>query len=146
LETVVVVGRSPRWVISAWNNYINNLGISRKSPKAIRNNAHMSTTEEAEFLAPFLETAHCGGGAGGGRYPSRHGRVLGTQGLLWPRRTTCSIGMGGASLPRINAMMNGFKKPKKTLDKISENFIDERLLKIFVEFENIFPPSLEKKW
>jgi translation elongation factor EF-1beta len=57
LETAVVVGRNPRWVTSARNNYINNLGISRKSPKAIRNNAHMSTAEEAEFLAPFLETA-----------------------------------------------------------------------------------------
>lgn len=60
-ETAAAVGRSPRWVTTARNNYIRSLGALRKAGKKIRNKAHMSITGEAEFLAPFLETARCGG-------------------------------------------------------------------------------------
>ena len=60
-ETAAMVGRSPRWVTTARNSYISSLAVSPKTPKKIRNNAHMSIEEEIIFLAPFLERARCGG-------------------------------------------------------------------------------------
>jgi transposase len=60
-ETAVMVGRSPRWVTAARNGYIGSLEIPSKTPKKIRNNAHMSIEEESDFLAPFLEKARRGG-------------------------------------------------------------------------------------
>jgi transposase len=60
-ETALLVGRSPRWVSAARNSYIRNFGIARKDTKKIRNNAHMSIADEADFLASFLESARRGG-------------------------------------------------------------------------------------
>ena len=60
-ETAAIVGRSPRWVTAARNGYIISLEVSPRTPKKIRNNAHMTIEEEADFLAPFLEKARCGG-------------------------------------------------------------------------------------
>lgn len=60
-ETALAVGRSPRWVTMARNEYIREAGIKRSKGQAIRNHAHMSLAEEKEFLAPFLEKARCGG-------------------------------------------------------------------------------------
>lgn len=59
-ETAAVVGRSPRWVTAVRNDYIHRRKITRKTT-TIRNNAYLSTSEEAEFLAHFLEQARCGG-------------------------------------------------------------------------------------
>jgi transposase len=56
-ETALAVGRSPRWVTMARNSYIRDKGVERSETQKIRNHAHMSTTEEKEFLAPFLEKA-----------------------------------------------------------------------------------------
>lgn len=60
-ETALAVGRSSRWVTTARNVYIRHAGIRRRKTQKIRNHAYMSTAEEKEFLAPFLEKAHCGG-------------------------------------------------------------------------------------
>ena len=60
-KTALAIGRSPRWVTTARNDYIKHLGTIHTEVKKIRNNAHMSIIEEAEFLAPFLEKARCGG-------------------------------------------------------------------------------------
>jgi transposase len=60
-ETAFAVGRSPRWVTMARNGYIRESESKRSKTPAIRNHAHMSLTEEKEFLAPFLERARCGG-------------------------------------------------------------------------------------
>ncbi|MDR0827336.1 MAG: winged helix-turn-helix domain-containing protein [Desulfovibrio sp.] len=60
-ETAQAVGRSPRWVTSARNGYIRQQGITKKITGRKRNHAHMSITEEESFLAPFLESARCGG-------------------------------------------------------------------------------------
>jgi transposase len=60
-KTGAMIGRSPRWVTTARNDYINSLEAVPKKPKKIRNNAYMLIEEEADFLAPFLEKARCGG-------------------------------------------------------------------------------------
>ena len=61
-KTAQAVGRSPRWVTSARNGYIRRQGITEKKVTGKkRNHAHMSITEEESFLAPFLESARCGG-------------------------------------------------------------------------------------
>lgn len=60
-ETALAVGRSPRWVTMARNGYIREAGTRRSKTPIIRNHAHMSLSEEKEFLAPFLEKARCGG-------------------------------------------------------------------------------------
>lgn len=60
-ETARAIGRSPRWVTRARNEYIRGAGAKPDKAQAIRNHAHMSLAEEKEFLAPFLEKARCGG-------------------------------------------------------------------------------------
>jgi transposase len=59
--TAALVGRSPRWVTRARNDYIRKSGRTQRTPKRIRNNAHMTTGQEADFLAPFFEQARQGG-------------------------------------------------------------------------------------
>lgn len=60
-DTARAVGRSSRWVSMARNGYIRDAGIKQGKVQAIRNHAHMSLSDEKEFLAPFLEKARCGG-------------------------------------------------------------------------------------
>ena len=60
-ETARAIGRSPRWVTSARNEFIRNAGMLKTTPKTIRNRAYMTKDEEAAFLAPFFESARCGG-------------------------------------------------------------------------------------
>jgi transposase len=60
-ETARAIGRSARWVTMARNEYIRDAGLKKGKAHAIRNHAHMSLSEEKEFLAPFLEKARCGG-------------------------------------------------------------------------------------
>jgi hypothetical protein len=60
-ETARAIGRSARWVSMARNEYIRDAGLKQGKVHAIRNHAHMSLSEEKEFLAPFLEKARCGG-------------------------------------------------------------------------------------
>jgi len=60
-ETARAVGRSPRWVTNARNEFIRSGGVLKKSAKKIRNRAHMTNDEEKAFLAPFFEHAREGG-------------------------------------------------------------------------------------
>jgi len=61
LETAKAIGKSPRWVTSARNEFILNTGVLKKVSKKIRNRAHMTNDEEQAFLAPFFESARCSG-------------------------------------------------------------------------------------
>jgi transposase len=56
-----IVGRSPRWVTASRNEYIEQSGNIAIQPVSIRNHAHMSIEEEAQFLTPFLDLARKGG-------------------------------------------------------------------------------------
>jgi transposase len=60
-ETARAIGRSPRWVTSARNEFIRSAGVLKKGSKKVRNRAYMTRDEEQAFLAPFFETARCGG-------------------------------------------------------------------------------------
>jgi len=60
-ETAKAIGRSPRWVTSARNEFIRDSGILKKVSKKVRNRAHMTKDEEQAFLAPFFESARCSG-------------------------------------------------------------------------------------
>jgi len=60
-ETARALGRSPRWVTSARNEFVRNAGILKKDSPKIRNRAHMTKGEEESFLALFLDNA-CSGG------------------------------------------------------------------------------------
>jgi len=60
-ETARAIGRSPRWVTSARNEFIRNAGIMKKKSKKIRNRAHMTKDEEEAFLMSFFENARQGG-------------------------------------------------------------------------------------
>jgi transposase len=60
-ETAQAIGRSPRWVTAARNEFIRNAGIVKKNLKAIRNRAHMTKEQEEAFLAPFFEDARQSG-------------------------------------------------------------------------------------
>jgi transposase len=60
-ETARTIGRSPRWVTSARNEFIRNAGIQRKVAPQPRNRAHLTKDEETAFLEPFFEKAQRGG-------------------------------------------------------------------------------------
>jgi transposase len=60
-ETARAIGRSPRWVTSARNEFIHNGGILKKDSKKTRNRAHMTKDEEEAFLSSFIEKARGGG-------------------------------------------------------------------------------------
>jgi transposase len=60
-ETARAIGRSPRWVTSARNDFIRSGGMLKKEPKKIRNRAYMTKAEEEAFLNPFIEAARCSG-------------------------------------------------------------------------------------
>jgi transposase len=60
-ETARAIGRSPRWVTQARNEFIRNAGILKKDSKQVRNRAHMTKEEEEAFLAPFWDNARSGG-------------------------------------------------------------------------------------
>jgi transposase len=59
--TARAIGRSPRWVTSARNEFIRNGGILKKDSPKPRNRAYMTIDEEKAFLAQFFETARNGG-------------------------------------------------------------------------------------
>ncbi|MDR2075948.1 MAG: hypothetical protein LBP61_03310 [Desulfovibrio sp.] len=61
LQTAQAVGRSPRWVTMARNEFIRSGGAKRTGAKPIRNHAHMSQEEELTFLAPFFADARQNG-------------------------------------------------------------------------------------
>jgi transposase len=60
-ETARAIGRSPRWITSARNEFIRNAGIVKKASNAVRNRAYMTKDEEEAFLAPFFENARLSG-------------------------------------------------------------------------------------
>jgi transposase len=60
-ETARAIGRSPRWVTNARNEFIRSGGVLKKTSKKIRNRAHMTNDEEVAFLAPFFQHAREGG-------------------------------------------------------------------------------------
>ena len=60
-ETAKAIGRSLRWTTKARNEFIRNLGIVKKTPQIIRNRAHMTRSEEKDFLSAFFEKARNGG-------------------------------------------------------------------------------------
>ena len=60
-ETARAIGRSPRWVTQARNEFVRNAGVLKKEPKKVRNRAHLTKDEEEAFLAPFLDKARSGG-------------------------------------------------------------------------------------
>jgi len=59
--TAQAIGRSPRWVTSARNEFVRNAGMLKKDIKKVRNRAHMTRDEEEVFLSPFLDQARSGG-------------------------------------------------------------------------------------
>jgi transposase len=60
-ETARAIGRSPRWVTSARNEFIRSGGILKTVSKKVRNRANMTKDEERAFLSPFFEKAQSGG-------------------------------------------------------------------------------------
>ena len=104
--TAQAIGRSPRWVTSARNEFVRNAGKLKKDIKKVRNRAHMTRDEEEVFLSPFLDQARSGGVLVVSVMHKALEQHLGRWAARWhwPRRITFCTVMVGASWLQTNAM------------------------------------------
>ena len=103
-QTARAIGRSAAWTCRLRNRFLAGeiVGDGQRQSRGGRRRQNMTTEQEREVLAPFLDRARTGGILVVGQVKAE---LEATWGAPWrcPRSTTCCTATAGASSPRTSA-------------------------------------------